>query len=101
MQRLFVSKTLLRSLLCLVVVVVPNNDIVHYVEGAPITIDSGTLETAIGSPTLGAGYTITNNAFYSSCLDFNDANIVSPKSFNHECEFIPTSHLFSILNESF
>jgi len=58
------------------------------VDGAPSNIDSGTLETAKGSPTLGAGYSETTNAFYSSCLDFNDDNIVLPPSYNHECEFI-------------
>ena len=79
------SQSLL-SLLFVVAVLVLNNDVVHYVDGAPIIIDSGTLERAEGSPTLGAGYTITNNVFYSSCLDFNDLNIVSPDSYNHECK---------------
>ena len=94
MPRFFVSKTL-QSLICLFVVV-------HHVDSAPMIIDSGTIATAIGSPTLGAGYTITNNAFYSPCLDFNDSNIVMPESYNHECEFIhPIVYPLSIFTNLF
>ncbi len=57
-----------------------------YVDGAPRTISSSMLKTAKGSLTMGAGYSLTTNAFYSSCLDFNDDTIASPPSYNFECK---------------
>ncbi len=81
-----------------------NDPYVLYVDAAPRTIKSATLDRAQGSPKLGVGYSATTNAFYSSCLEYDtyesiddngddngddgDANIVSPHAYNHECELV-------------
>ncbi len=76
-----------------------NVNVVVVVDGAPQTIDHGKLSLGAQGSTqaggaqqgerqarLGAGYSVSTNSFYTSCLDVNEKNIVSLPSYTHECK---------------
>ena len=60
------------------------SSITRFASASPTTIKSDALKNIDGVPSLGRGYSITTNSFYSTCFDIN--GITAEYSYNFDCK---------------